>query len=485
MRLVFFMLLLLTAAANAAVRADSSILTYHGDQQRDGNTIEPTLTWQAAQSMHRDTGFDGTVTGHVYTQPLYWRPANGRPEIVVATESDVVAALDEPTGHTIWSVTLGRPVPRSALPCGNIDPLGITGTPVIDPRSGSIYLDAMVDRGGTPAHLVFGLSLADGRVLPGWPIDVQSALRSQDIGFTPREQNQRSALALLGNRVYVAFGGNFGDCGRYHGIVLGLDISAPHEAVGWSTRGLKGGIWAPGGIAVTDGTLLVTTGNTEGAERWADGEAVIRLRPDLAHQADTKDFYAPRNWKELDDNDFDMSGVNPMPFDVAGAGRVLALGKDGNAYLLDAANLGGIGGQIAVRHVAGTPIITAPAFFPEQNRMVVAFQARRPVCPGGQSGGLEALAITPSVIAPLWCAKLDGRGSAMVTTTDGASQPIVWIAGAEGDDRLHAFRGDTGAPIWTGPQLAGLRHFVTAMAAGQRIYIAGDGHVYAFTWSGS
>ena len=29
---------------------------------------------------------------------------------------------------------LGPPVALSALPCGNIDPLGITGTPVIDER---------------------------------------------------------------------------------------------------------------------------------------------------------------------------------------------------------------------------------------------------------------------------------------------------------------------------------------------------------------
>jgi outer membrane protein assembly factor BamB len=68
-----------------------------------------------------------------------------------------------------------------------------------------------------------------------------------------------------------------------------------------------------------------------------------------------------------------------------------------------------------------------------------------------------------------------------VTTTDGTAEPIVWVAGAEGDDRLHAFRGDTGAELWTSPEeLTGLRHFVTILAAEGRVYIAGDGRVYAF-----
>jgi outer membrane protein assembly factor BamB len=107
------------------------------------------------------------------------------------------------------------------------------------------------------------------------------------------------------------------------------------------------------------------------------------------------------------------------------------------------------------------------------------------VCPSGETGGLEAVAVTPSNVEPLWCAKLDGRGSAMVSTTDGIAQPIIWIAGAEGDDRLHAFRGDTGALLWTSPQpMPGLRHFVTAMIAGHRLYIAGDNRVYAFGWGG-
>ncbi len=366
-------LLCASVRAGAAVPTDATVPTYHGEQTRSGDYITPTLTWQTATAMHRDPAFDGRVDGHVYVQPLYWRlPGATRGLIIVATESDVVAALDAETGRTVWHVALGRPVPRSRLPCGNIDPLGITGTPVIDPGAGAIYLDAMVDQGGTPQHLIFGLRLSDGTVLPGWPINVETALRQHGVPFIPRQQNQRAALALLAGRVFIAYSGHWGDCGTYHGVVLGIETATPRPVAAWATRGLKGGIWAPGGISVADGSLFFTTGNTEGAESWADGEGVVRLGPDLARTNNPRDYYAPSDWKQLDDEDLDMSGVPPLPVDVPGLGsvahRIVALGKDGNAYLLNRDDLGGIGRQIAIRHAGGIPIITSPAIFPGTRR---------------------------------------------------------------------------------------------------------------------
>jgi outer membrane protein assembly factor BamB len=473
------------APAPADVPPGGTVPGYHGDPARSGNYVVPGLSWEAVPGVRRDRGFDGRVEGHVYAQPLYWRPpgaAHGL--VIVATESDVVQALDAVSGRTVWQAKLGEPVPGSALPCGNIDPLGITGTPVIDPAAGAIFLDAMVDRGGVPEHLLFGLRLRDGAVLPGWPIDVREALRGQSIAFSPREQNQRAALALLNGRVFVAFGGHYGDCGRYHGIVLGVAAAPARPVAGWETRGLKGGIWAPGGISVAGASLFFTTGNTENAQHWADGEGVFRLGPDLAHTSDPRDFFAPGNWKSLDEDDLDMSGVGPLPIDLSdGSRRVLALGKDGKAYLLDRENLGGVGGQIAIARAAGTAIITGPAFYPVAGRVFVTYQARRAACPDGRmGGGLAAIAVSASSLAPAWCAPLDGRGAPIVTTTDGRSDPTVWVAGAEGDDRLHAFRGDTGQPLYTSPErLDGLRHFVTMLVAEGRLYLAGDGRVAAFS----
>ena len=72
--------------------------------------------------------------------------------LIVATDQDEVYAIDAESGAQIWQRALGEPVPRSALPCGNLPTLGVTGTPVIDPARATLYLDAMVMRAnGTAA----------------------------------------------------------------------------------------------------------------------------------------------------------------------------------------------------------------------------------------------------------------------------------------------------------------------------------------------
>jgi hypothetical protein len=82
------------------------------------------------------------------------------------------------------------------------------------------------------------------------------------------------------------------------------------------------------------------------------------------------------------------------------------------------------------------------------------------------------------------CARMDGGGAPIVTSTDGSSEPIVWAVGAEGDERLHDFRGDNGQELYggssSGDGMSGLRHFVTILVAGGRFYIAGDGRIFAF-----
>jgi hypothetical protein len=148
------------------------------------------------------------------------------------------------------------------LPCGNINPLGITGTPVIDPSSQAIYFDAAVEQANGPRHEVFGLSLKDGAILPGWPIDVFDALQKLGRHFDPRTQNQRAAVSLLDGIIYVAFGGHFGDCGGYHGWVVGFSLHDPGKVVSFETRARGGGIWAPGGLSVVAHDIFLATGNT-------------------------------------------------------------------------------------------------------------------------------------------------------------------------------------------------------------------------------
>ncbi|MBV9532260.1 MAG: PQQ-binding-like beta-propeller repeat protein [Bradyrhizobium sp.] len=408
--------------------------------------------------------------------------------LFVATEDDVVYALDAVTGKELWKRTVGRPVQASSLPCGNIYPLGITGTPVIDPATQAIYFDAAVERANGPRHEVSALSTKDGSVLPGWPIDVADVLQKSGRHFDPSVQNQRAALTLLNRTLYVAFGGHFGDCGDYHGWAVGLSLSDPGKPVSFKTRARGGGIWAPGGLSVAGNDIYFATGNTFGASSWSDGEAVFRVGMDLRRSDDKRDSFAPSNWKALDARDVDLGGSNPLPLELPGAGGsralMLALGKDGKAYLLDRSNLGGVGGQLAAETVSNSSIITSPAAYPVGNDVFVALQAPGAHCPQpGRGHDLTILKIAagpPPAMTTAWCGALRGRGSPIVTTTDRHSNPIVWILGAEGDDRLHAFRGDTGEPIFASEPLSGLRHFQTLIATPDRLYVGADGRIYAF-----
>jgi hypothetical protein len=110
----------------------------------------------------------------------------------------------------------------------------------------------------------------------------------------------------------VSFGGHFGDCSDYHGVVVGVGIDRPQLMGAWLTRAAKGGIWAPAGLSEVGGSLYFSTGNTEGARSWGDGEGVFRAGPDLTHSTDPRDFFAPSDWKQLDAYDLDLSGVTPQ-----------------------------------------------------------------------------------------------------------------------------------------------------------------------------
>jgi hypothetical protein len=387
----------------------------------------------------------------------------------------------------------------SAQPCGNIDPLGITGTPVIDEAAQAVYLDAMVADASGAHHRVFALSLKDGAPLPGWPIDVAEALAARGQHFNTRFQNQRGALAVLDGRVYVPYGGHYGDCGDYHGWVLGISLRDPRDIVSWSTRGRGGGIWTPGGISSDGRALFAATGNTFGASTWSDGEAVFQLMPDLGHEDRPQYFFAPSDWRALDERDADLGGSNPLvlnvpsgeaPSNASPRPLVLALGKDARAYLLDRNNLGGIGGSLASKTVSTRPIRTTPAAYPADDGVFVAFQSPGANCPAARGGDnltvLHIRASSPPSLDTAWCGAFKGEGSPIVTTTDGRANPIVWIVGAEGDGLLHGYRGDTGEPLFAGGgpgnAMTGLRHFQTLLAAGDRLYVGADGRIYAFAF---
>jgi outer membrane protein assembly factor BamB len=482
--------LAVTLAGLGAAHAESSILTYRGSLDRAGRYVMPGLTYERVRGLRLDPSFNAAFPGQVYAQPLLWRePKTGAGVLIVATEEDEVYALDEKTGAQKWMQKLGEPVPQAGLRCGNIWPRGVTGTPVIDPARGILYLDAAVMRDGAPRHEIYAISLADGAVEPGWPVDAATAFGGR---FDPKVENQRGALALFAGRVFVPFGGLAGDCGEYHGMIVGVSTTDPRKVAGFSTRGRSGGIWAPGGVTGDGTSLFAATGNTFFVKEWSDGEAVLRFAPDLARPFRTRDTFAPSNWKDLDSQDLDLGGTAPLPLDVPSAKGVrkliLALGKDGDAYLMDRDNLGGIGGELAKSHVMALKTTSAPAVWSEDDAVSVAIETDGANCPPDKPGrGLVVLKIRADPVPAIdtaWCGNVASvHGSPIVTTTDGRSNPIVFALGAQGDSRLYAFRGDTGE-LLVSPRdrVLGTKDFGTLIAADGRLYITGGGKVYAFTF---
>jgi hypothetical protein len=491
MRLRLVSAAVFVAMLPAAAGADS-VVTYHNGNHRHGAYRIPSLTLAAAAHMQPDSKFKPSISGHIYAQPLFWKPKEAnRGLVITATESNSVYALNENSGDTVWQIALAPSVPHSELPCGNIDPVGITGTPVIDQAAGVLYLDALTKTAKGARHKVYALSLSDGSVLPRWPIDLETALQKQGAHFSSPVQGERSALLLFANKLYVNYGGNFGDCGDYRGTVVQIDPDKAKVEANWQTRATGGGIWAQGGLAGDGAFLYITTGNTFGASSWSDGEAVIRLHPGLAHpRNNTKDFFTPSNWKDLDNSDQDLGGTEALPLNVAVSGdkpsaRAIAFGKDGKAYLLNRKNLGGVGGAIQVLQASSGAVRTAPAIYETDAATMVTYtNSGNDHCAGSNIAALNVAAGGASPLSFAWCTPLIGGGAPIVTTTDGKANAIVWAVGAEGDNALHGFSAADGKIVFSGAGTAmnGLHHFQTILATRDRFYVAGDNNLYAFKW---
>ncbi len=452
-----------------------NVTQHHNSPSRDGLYVDPAFTVAAAANLTRDLSFNGTIVGNVYSQPLYIEGGPNGPVVIATTESNNVTALNASTGAVVWTQNLGTPI-SSGLPCGNITPVGITATPVVDLASRTLFINAEVSGSG---HRIFSLNVDTGAINAGWPVTLNTAVS----GFDSSVQSSRAALGIAGNTVYVPYGGRLGDCGSYRGRLVGVQMSNPASVQSFATTSTRAGIWGPGGVA-SDGTnTFVTTGNGSGGATWIGSEAVIRLLPGPSFSGSTTDFWAPTNWASLDSADADLGGSGPILVDVPGAtpsALVVQLGKDGKAYLLNRNNLGGVSAPVASANVSGNAIIQAAASYRTSQGTYVVL---RPT-----TGTLTAFKITatnPPTIATGWSVASSGRGSPFVTSTDGTNNVIVWAVGSSGDQRLHGHNGDTGAVVYNGgganELMTGTRGYnVAAIAARGRIYVANDNKVYAF-----
>ena len=125
------LLIAVCCTAASAANAQVNVTQHHNHASRDGLYIDPAFTPSAPANLARDLIFTGTIVGSVYAQPLYIEGGPNGPMIIAVTQSNNVYALNATTGSIIWQRNVGTPI-TSGLPCGNINPLGITGTPVVD-----------------------------------------------------------------------------------------------------------------------------------------------------------------------------------------------------------------------------------------------------------------------------------------------------------------------------------------------------------------
>lgn len=303
---------------------------YHGD---------PAGTGTAASAGRVDTASrawtSAALDGEIYGEPLV---SAGR--VYVATENNTVYALSAATGKVAWSRHLATPVPSGSLPCGDIAPtVGITGTPVIDPARSEIFVVADEVAQGRPAHVLTGLSTSTGQVEMTRDVDPPGADTAALL--------QRTGLTLAGGRVVFGFGGNDGDCAAYRGRVVAVPEAGGPPAmftVDAKTGQSQGAVWMGGAAPAVDarGHVWVSVGNGsvyQASRGYDNSDSVLDLSPSMR----LLQYFAPADWASDNSRDFDMSAEPVLLAD----GQVLQAGKSPTAYLLNAAHLGGIGGQLA------------------------------------------------------------------------------------------------------------------------------------------
>jgi outer membrane protein assembly factor BamB len=318
-------------ASGATSSPTSDWLGYHASPDGSGVALG---VHQVVTSRRRWTS--PVLDGDLYGEPLVYGH-----EVLVATEDDTLYALSTINGHVIWRRHLATPVPSSSLPCGDISPVvGVTGTPVIDAVRHEIFLMAFeVDR-GVARHVLYGVGVTTGQVVMRRAVRTPTAAQTAYLN--------RSALALDRGSVIYTLGGNYGDCGDYHGVVGAL------REDGWGREAMfvvdrapgqrEGAIWMGGAAAAVDraGNVWVASGNgsvTSPGQPYDHSDAVLELSSAMR----LEDFFAPSTWAQDNANDADLSAQPAL----VGNGLVVATGKSGEIYSLRAAHLGGVGGQLA------------------------------------------------------------------------------------------------------------------------------------------
>jgi outer membrane protein assembly factor BamB len=470
----------LAATPIPATAAGTAWTTAHLDPARSGNDLN-------------DTGLSGSVTpswtspqldGRIYGEPLY---LNGT--IYVATQGNSVYAIDGNDGHVIWSAaSILPPVPLSEVHaetgtssgCGNIDPLGVTGTPVIDPSlggAGTLFAAAETYQPGVANSIEHRLLRVDLSSHAVTSRNIDPVATGFTDGTTRGLEQARGALSLDGGEVAVPYGGLIGDCGGYHGFAVSSleDLSGPANTFEADPGHHGGGIWAASGAAVdASGNLYVATGNgyePSGSSNYDMSDGVIKLAATMGqpNRTNTTQFFAPDVWSSDNSADKDLGSLTPTIVPRSGQSPLIfQTGKQNIGFLLDSANLGGIGGQL---------------FPPLATEATTGH-----VCDGAAKGGtsyangllyvpcsegIRALSVNTSApsFARAWQGPADAIGPPII------AGGRVWV---HGSGRIYGLNASTGATEVTLNNVSTPYNFGSPSAGGDHLFFASGSSVVAF-----
>jgi hypothetical protein len=434
------------AFATPAVPSDWTV--YH--QNGPGTGVDP--------SGASFSGAGPAWTSPVLDGPLYGEPLEDNGLVIAATENDTVYALDVTTGAIVWQTHIADPVPSGDLPCGDIGPtVGITGTPVIDPSRSEVFVDADELTGGNNAsHHLIGLDLSTGAIELDQVADPPGSL--------PLYQLQRPGLALDAGQVVMAYGGNAGDCGPYHGWVVAIpegggSMSTFEAAANPGDN--AGAIWMGGAAPEVDGSgnIWVVTGNSafgSSGDAYDNSDGVLELSSSLT----LEQVFAPSTWYSDNAVDADLGSSAPA---LLSDGLALQAGKSQTAYVLSQSALGGVGGQLALKNpYCGTVVDGGTA-----NVGDVVFDP----C----VNGLMATQVTgsPPTITPLW---KTGTGAGAPPIVAGG---LVWTINIH-TGYLYGLDPSTGATVEFFSLGSEANHFPTASVADGYLLAPSATQVHAF-----
>jgi outer membrane protein assembly factor BamB len=504
-----------TAAQLNVVSATSPLsggYSYRYDDRGTGqNRFETILKPQNVNSRAFGKLFAAPVDGYVYAEPLYVANVavaeQGTHNVVyVATENNTIFAIDADSGKELFHTNLGPAVPKAQLVCADMGPqIGITGTPVIDPASQTLYVVAKTFENGHHRFSLHALDIASGQEKSGSPIRIAATVPRTGTSdhdatavFDPTPQLQRPALVLTNGQLIVAFG-SFCDQGNFHGWVFRYDaVNLAMTGVFLTTpNGTHGGIWQAGGTPVVDpqGFLYVITGDGEfdvydGGKDY--GDTILKLRSSPGDPLAPMDYFSPFDQNEMNVENLDLGASGPLVLpDQPGLYPHLLLGaaKTSSLYLLNRDNMGHFqsssNSQIVqyIPRATQTKIHVSPAYWRNATSEWVYVS--------GVEGPLMAFSLSQGRLSSTPVAQTSTifgyPGATPVVTSDGDSDGILWAL-ENYTGVLHAYSAvDLSNELYNGKQAPGGRdaaehgvQFYTPMVANGKVYFGTRGHLYAY-----